>query len=216
MSIVTETTRLIHTETGNYPVYLSELSKLGTGTIFASTIEEEELLIFGYEVVHDVAKPTEGVSIETAPVTVDGVWYRTWQTRPFTEEEIALRLSEAKEALKAEGESKRISSFEKGFPHVFGEETYHVQLRSTDRQNITALRLITSEAVEAGQAMPIKFRVWENVNVILTAEEMVALANKSFLKVSEAYDVIWTFKDQVDAATTLEELPRVPAEIFTL
>ncbi|MCY1456977.1 hypothetical protein D9M71_742320 [compost metagenome] len=64
--------------------------------------------------------------------------------------------------------------------------------------------------------MNINFRVYENISVPLTAAEMVSVANQAFAKVSEGYEVIWTFKDQVDAATTIAELPVLPVELFTL
>jgi uncharacterized protein (DUF736 family) len=216
MTTVNRTTRLIESDSGDYPLYLADLATRVNNTSFPQVVDSEILFEFGYEVVLDTEVPVNDVVTEGAPELRDGSWYRVWNARSFNETELSANLTAAKAALKAQAEAKRIADFEKGFPHQFGETIYHVQIRPTDRQNITALRIIAKEAVDLGAPFPINFRVYENVSVALTAPEMVAVANAALYKVSEGYEVIWTFKDQVDAATTIAELPVLPTELFTL
>lgn len=216
MTTVNRTTRLIESDSGDYPLYLADLASRVNNTSFPQVVDSEILFEFGYEVVLDTEVPVNDVVTEGAPELRDGSWYRVWNARAFNPTELDANLSAAKAALKAQAETKRLTEFEKGFPYQFGETVYHVQIRPTDRQNITALRIIAKEAVDAGAPFPINFRVWENVSVALTATEMVAVANAALYKVSEGYETTWTFKDQVDAATTIAELPVLPTELFTL
>jgi hypothetical protein len=216
MTTVNRTTRLIESDSGDYPLYLADLPSRVPNTSFPQVVDSEILFEFGYEPVLDVEVPVNDVVTEGAPELRDGSWYRVYNARAFNETEVNTNLAAAKAALKTQAEAKRVADFEKGFPYQFGEQIYHVQIRPTDRQNITALRVIAKEAVAAEVPMPINFRVYENVSVTLTAAEMVDVANATFSKVSEGYEVIWTFKDQVDAATTIAELPVLPSELFTL
>jgi hypothetical protein len=215
MTIVNRTTRLICSDTGEYPLYLSDLSTRVTSTIFPSIIESDDLFEFGYEVVLDVPVPTADIVTEGKPELRDGNWYRTYDARSFSEEEVRSNLAVAKADLLAQIEAFRIAQFDKGFPYQFGDNTYHVQIRTTDRQNISSIRVIAKEAIAAGSELPVAFRVYENVTVNLTAEEFVALADTTFLRVTEGYQVAWVLKDQIAQATNLSELPSIPAEMFS-
>jgi hypothetical protein len=216
MSTITRNTRLIEVETGTYPLYLPSLSERVPNTQFPSKMEAADLLEWGYEEVLESDVPAGDVVTEGAPEQRNGSWYRVWNVRDYTAGELATNLAVKKAALLAEAETLRIARFDTGFPYQFGENVYHVQIRVSDRQNITALRVIAKEAVEANQPLTFPFRVYENVNVTLTAAEMVDVANAAFKAVSDGYGVIWTFKDTVTAATSLAELPVAPVELFTL
>lgn len=216
MTTVNRTTRLIHSDSGDYPLYLADLTSRVQNTSFPQVVDSEILFEFGYEVVLDTEVPVNDVVTEGKPELNAGNWYRVWNARAFNEAELAANLAAAKIAMKAQAEAKRIADFDKGFPYQFGENTYHVQIRPTDRQNITALRIVAKEALVAGVPFPVEFRVWENVSVNLTAAEMVAVADMALTKVSEGYSKIWVLKDQIEAATTIAELPVIPGELFTL
>jgi hypothetical protein len=215
MTTVNRTTRLICSDTGEYPLYLSDLSTRVTGTIFPSVIDSDDLFDFGYEVVLDVSVPQADIVVEGKPELRDGNWYRTYDARSYSEAEVMANLATAKAGLLAQIESFRIAQFDKGFPYDFSGNTYHVQIRTTDRQNISSIRVIAKEAIEAGKELPVAFRVYENVTVNLTAEEFVTLADTTFLRVTEGYQVAWVLKDQIAQATTLAELPTIPEEMFS-
>lgn len=215
MTIVNRNTRLIETASGDYPVFLSDLGVRVFGTVFPATIEAADLLMYGYEVVLDTDIPTNDIILEGKPELREGNWYRTWTERAFTPSEIATNLVTAKAAKLVAIEAFRVAQFEKGFPYKFGEIVYHVQIRTTDRQNISSIRVIAKEAIEAGGELPIGYRVYENETVNLTAAEFVAMADTTFYRVTEGYQVAWALKDQTEAATTLAEIPAIPAELFT-
>jgi hypothetical protein len=216
MSTITRTTRLIETATGTYPLFLSALSERLPNAQFPTRMEAADLLEWGYEEVLDTDVPQGDVVVEGVPELRDGSYYRTWLARPFTETELAANLVSKKAQLLVDAETLRDNRFEQGFPYQFGENVYHVQIRDKDCQNISTLRMLAKEAVDAAVEFPVEFRVYENVSVSLTAAEMVTMATAAFQAVTAGYRVIWVFKDAVAAATTIEELPVPPAELFTL
>lgn len=217
MTIVTRLTRLIHSESAAYPVYLSNIATYAPNTMFGPTVDSDHLIDFGLEVVHDTAAPAGDVVIEGQPELIAGEWYQTWIARPFNEGETTTKLAEKKEVLKAQAEQLRLAAFAKGFPYRFADDNvYHVQVRASDRGNISDLRTIAKEVIAGGGEMTFPFRVWENISISLTAPQMVALADKTFEQVLAGYNVSWTYKDDIEAATTLEALPAVPGEYFTL
>lgn len=215
MTTVTRTTRLIHSDSGTYPLYLSDLTTYAPNTVFGPTVDTETLIEFGFEVVHEVPAVVGDVVIEGKPELKDGEWYQTWIGRSFSEAEAVSKLQAKKEELQAGAEALRVALFAKGFAYRFPDNTvYHVQVRSSDRGNISDLRTIAKEVILEGQEMDFDFRVFENVSVTLTAQQMVDMANMTFTQVQGGYKAIWAYKEAIDAATTLEELPAAPDDIF--
>lgn len=217
MTTVTRLTRLIDSDSGTYPLTLADMATYAPNTIWPSTVDSNILIEFGIEVVHPTEAPAGDVVTEGSPELIAGEWYQTWITRSYSEVEMADKLAERKESLKAQAESLRIAAFAKGFPYRFEDNTvYHVQVRASDRGNISDLRTIAKEMIEANQEATFPFRVYENVSVSLTAPQMVALADATFQQVLAGYNVSWSYKDAIDTATTLAELPQAPAEYFAL
>lgn len=215
MTIVTRQTRLIDPVTKEYPLYISSI-KDATGTIFADTMTEEDMLGYGYEVVHDTPVPTGDIVNELPPVLTDGNWYRAWEVREFNEGEKARQLANAKAVNKERADYLLETSFNKGFPYMYNEQLVHIQISPTDRQNITALRTIAKEAIAESQDITFKFRVYENINILLTPAQMVDVGNQAFARVSEGYATIWDIKDNTDLAETEAAIPAIPNELFTL
>lgn len=203
--------RFIEVATGDYPITLDQIRNKVKQTIsFAAEPTVEEMSALGYEVVYDTSIPINDVVTGGPPKQVQGVWYQTWVDRAYTPTELNEQLATRKAELQRQAEELRISQFERGFAHVFNEGTYHVQIRNDDRSNLTSLRIIAKEVVAAGGSMNFPFRVYENVGVVLTAEELIAMADAAFRAVTIGYQKIWGFKDGVTNATTLAELPTAP------
>ena len=216
MSLVTRNTKLIHADTMTYPLYLADMPRYAPNTVFPSSVDSDCLIDFEIEVVHDVAQPEGDIISEGVPELRDGEWYQTWTVRNFSPEELASKLATRKAELQEGAEQLRLTAFTNGFPYQFGENVYHVQVRTGDRGNISDLRTIAKEVIAGGGDMTFDFRVFENVEVPLTAPEMVALADQTFVQVVAGYKVIWAYKKAIDLATTMEELPTPPAVFFTL
>jgi len=62
----------------------------------------------------------------------------------------------------------------------------------------------------------VEFRVYENVSVHLDAQEVVEMADAAAAQVQTGYKTIWTLKGQIEAATTVEEIPALPDSLFSL
>lgn len=219
MTTVNRETRLLNTETGEYPVYLQELSSKTPNTCFPSVIDSEALVDFNYVPVMDVEMPQGDVITEGSPVLIDGVYKRNWIVRNHTPEEYAGLLQQAKDANLVAIENLRVSQFKIGFPHLFGVngDLYHVQVRDTDRVNILSYRVLAKEALsENNSAFRVEFRMYENISVTMTAEEMVEMANASATQVLIGYKTIWNLKAATLNATVLEDVPTLPESIFSL
>lgn len=219
MTTVTRDTRLINTETGDYPVYLQELSSKIPNTCFPAVIDSEALVDFNYVPVEEVPVPQGDVVTEGAPILEDGVYKRNWIVRQHTPEEDANLLKQAKDTAMVAIEQLRVTQFKIGFPHLFGDnaDMYHVQVRDTDRVNILSYRTLAKEAIAEGNAeFFVEFRVYENISVHLNAEEMVEMANASATQVLAGYKVIWELKLATETAATIEDIPALPESIFSL
>lgn len=220
MTLVTRDTRLINTETGEYPVYLQELSSKIPNACFPSSIDSEALVDFNYVPVMEVEAPQGDVVTEGDPVLEDGVYKRNWIVRVYSPQEYNALLQQKKETTLYNIEQLRVAQFKIGFPHLFGEnaDLYHVQVRDTDRVNILSYRTLAKEALAEGTAdqFSVEFRVYENVSVHLDAQAMVDMANASAVQVLAGYKVIWELKLATEQATSFEDIPALPETIFSL
>lgn len=215
MTTVTRTTRLIHSDSGVYPIFLDGMNKYAPNTAFGPTSDSVTLYEFGVEVVKEVPAPVGDVVTEGPPERILGEWTQTWISRSYSEVEEANKLEERKEAMYSEAESLRIAALAKGFPYKFpDDQVLHVQVRSSDRGNISDYRTIAKEVIAAGGELDFPFRVYENVTVVLTAQQMVDMADRTFVQVKQSYAVSWGYKEAIKVATTFEELPEPPVSFF--
>lgn len=216
MTTVNNNTRLICVETGEYPIFLGEMGKRMVGS-FGPTVESEVLEELGYCVVHEVTIPAEGIVTEGPPECVKGKWERVWISTPHGPDYIAEELENAKRQKLAEIQMLRNKDFAKGFPYKFNgyDEQLHVQIGGVDRINILAFRVLAKEAIEQGnEDWMIEFRVYEDIEVPLLAQEMIDLGDTAALRIQQGYKTTWIFKDQVAKAKSVAELPELPATIF--
>lgn len=221
MSLVTRDTRLIFAETEEYPLFLEDF-RSRINAVIGPTIDSEALVDFGYFPVEEVPKPTEGDVITEGKPAFDeetGKWRRTWDVRGHTPEETAAVLQQAKDTMLYNIDQFRLAQFRIGFPHLFngGADTYHIQVRDSDRVNILARYTKAKEALEANDTEKrFEFRVYENVSVFMTAQEMVDMGDASDNQVEAGYRKIWALKIQTENAATLAEIPTLPESLFTL
>jgi endonuclease YncB( thermonuclease family) len=219
MTLVTRDTRLIKLDTEEYPLFLDDF-RSRTGAVIGTSIDSEALVEFGYAPVLEVPRPDVGdVITEGAPEEVEGQWRRVWVVRDYNAEEAAVELQQAKATALYGIEQFRIAQFKIGFPHLFnnGDDMYHIQVRDQDRVNILARYTKAKEAIEAGLLdKQFEFRVWENVSVFLTPQEMVDMADAADEQVEAGYRAVWALKGQIEAAATVEEIPALPDSLFSL
>lgn len=216
MTTITRATPLIETETGDYPLFLSDVTTRLKNTLLPTSVDSELLKELGYEVVNPTDRPEGDAVYQGAPEKKNGEWYITWIVRDHTEEEKEALFNTLKERQDGRITQFRNTEFAKGFPFNFDEGTYHVQVRTTDVTNILSLRTAAKEALAEDTPFVVPFRVWENVTVSVDAQTMVALGNAALVQVSAAYERVWAFKDQVKNATNEAELPEDYETLFNV
>lgn len=216
MTIITRSTPLIETETQDYPLYLADVVSRVENLCLPPNADSALLKELGYEVVNNTDRP-EGdvVVVEDKPEKINDEWYRTWRTRPLSEEEKDSSFKSLQDTQKARISTFQNQEFAKGFPYQVGDKTYHVQVRISDRGNIDSLRTLAKEAKDNNDTdWNVDFRVYENVTINLDAQQMLDLANTTFVQVASAYKRVWDFKDAVDNATSVEDFPLDYSTLF--
>jgi len=75
-------------EIDRYPYAIGQLRKDNPNISFPTNISENILNLYDCYTVEDTPKPLGDVVIEIAPVYVNGVWSRQWDSRTFTPDEL--------------------------------------------------------------------------------------------------------------------------------
>lgn len=222
MSVVKNHTLLARIKNGQvakYPCTMADVKREWDQVSFL--VENESDIIsgdFGYEVVVLVPQPAGDVIIERDPVFIDGQWVQQWEVRSFTASEAQAVLADRKEQLEQEISLALNNALDEGFAFNFGTpeapELGNIQLRNGDLVKITgsglrADRLIAKGSVDA--TMP--FRTFQNEVKMCTPLKMAELSDQAYDAYLILIGISWQLKDAAAAATTVSELPVVPAKL---
>lgn len=208
-------TRLIHAESGDYPLTFASIKNRHPLTSFAAEPTAEQLLALGYHVVTEILAPLGDVVLEGAPeLQADGTYKQTYTVRAFNADEQAQRLSMKQLELANQISTLKNDSLTKGAPFDFGGAygVQHVQMRDGDRANIIGLRFKADAIVAAGTADMMSVRTGENNLVPLTANQFLDLSWKFMSAFEAVMGTAWHYEDLVKAAIAAEELPELPAD----
>jgi len=209
-------TPLIEIETGSYPMYLSQVISHRADVVFEAEPTVTDLRAFGYAVVHPVEKPIGDVVTEGCPVLVDGEYHQSWSIQTFTPEEKAAQLETRKQELAKEVLAIRETDLAGGFLYTLNENTiFGVQLRPEDRVNLIGLRMEAMYLVDRHSTQLSPFRSTENISYPLTPTELLDLCNTALAAGKKIYANSWAIKDQIEAATTMAELPVLPNTLIS-
>jgi len=205
-------TLLIELETKLYPVSLYMIIEKykSKNMSFSMTPPRVDIEGLGYAVVMPIQRPEGDVVIEGPPELVDGQWEQTWVVRDYNESELAAQLEYAKITANDAIMAVRNDDFQLGMTHTVDGKTFNVQLRIEDRINLLAMYTIGKEMVAAGSEQLEPFRSFENETIMLTPQQTVDMAMAALAAVRAISQSTWTLKDQVDAATTVAEIPAIP------
>lgn len=172
---------------------------------------DEHLAPLGYAVLHSTQRPSGEVVTQKQPEQgEDGKWYQAWEVRDFTPEELSQQLADAKKEKRQEINRARDAAFEAGLPYDIAGEPDVVQTRVQDKINLLGLRIEAREQKAAGvtqAAMP--FRGLNNIERMLTPEQMIDLTNAALGHIQAIYQHSWQRKDAASAAASLEEVAAV-------
>lgn len=209
---VTANDLIIEVETGRYPVSLEVIRLKHPNRSFALLPYLEDLQALGYEVVKPTIKPKGDVFSEGAPELVDGVWLRTWNVRPYNDEEIAAQLAQKKDELSSQVMIIRNDDFEMGIAFSPAADVeFHVQLRPEDRVNLVMLSLQAKGALAGGEETLEMFRSYENETYELTPQQVIDMTDKALAGIKSIYQQSWDLKDQIETAVKVADLPTLPS-----
>lgn len=205
-------TLFIQVATGRYPVSLYMIIEefKPKNMSFSMTPPRVDIEGLGYEVVMPMQRPEGDVVTEGFPELVDDQWQQTWVVREYNESELAAQLEFAKITANDNIMAVRDADFQVGMKHTVGDKTFNVQLRIEDRINLIGMYTIGKEMVAAGSEQLEAFRSYQNETIMLTPQQTVDMALAALAAVKSISQSTWTLKDQVDAATTVADIPVIP------
>lgn len=215
MSLVTNSTLLIHVESEEYPISLAQLRRRHPNISLPLNPTEEQVAALGYAVVQNVERPSGDVVTEGVPVVIEGVYTQQWEVRPFNQEELANQLEIRKQGLRERINQLREENFDHGFRYVFPDgEEQGFQLRTEDRVNLVGPHMEAKAYIDAGiPEATFDFRTYENKTKELTAPQVIEFTEAAMQYVKNVYAASWSLKDLIDAAQSVEELPVIPDKL---
>lgn len=193
--------------TKEYPLSLAAIRQKNKHKMIGTGATTDLMRTLGYEVVQQVERPVGDVVVEETPVKTETGYIQVYSVRAFTQEETIERLVRAKRLFGDKVDSMLETALEKGVKFDFGAPhgELHVQMRDKDRLNIIGMRTLANEGIGSQP-----FRTYENVNLVLTAEKVIAMAAAVHNGYLALLGAAWTLKDQIAAAPSEEEIPVLP------
>lgn len=189
-----------------YPVYLSDFLKEHTNVSIGDFVWEYEFAeIWGYYLVHETPQPEGDVIIEGPPEynEEEGLWFKTWTARDFTEEEIAGNLVRAKEEFRFQADFQYSNETSAGI--TLGEDTFPVD--SSELALLTATR----ELALAKPDSTILIRKVDNTVLELSAADTLDKIGDIFATLAQANQNLLNYTRSVFAATSIETIPEIPS-----
>lgn len=211
MEKVNSSTLFIEVATGKYPVTLSDIARKYTDRSFSVTPPRVDISDLGYEVVNPSLKPEGDVVTEGEPELIEGEWFKVWDVRNYNDSEKSVMLTQRKETLSSQVMQIRNDDFEIGTTYTLSPEvSFNVQLRQEDRINLLLLNMRAKEAILAEDTSLESFRSYENLTFKLPPTQIVEMTDTALTAVKSIYEQSWKFKDQIEAAVKMEDLPELP------
>lgn len=187
-----------------YPVYLSDFKAENTNVSTGAFVYEEGMAEFGYYPVIDVEIPQGDVVTEGRPQQgEDGVWYKTWIARDYTEEEIAENLRREKEqrtySAKSNFENENMNGLQSGD-----------HLLSLDYNSISLYHSIIVAAQYAEEGKIFSLMTQNNKVVELARDDMVVELETAISEYVGAYNNLCAYVKELNQVEKIEDLPEVP------
>lgn len=212
---INASTAMLKLATGEYPVYFQRVRQDFPEVSFPENPTEDCLGDYGFAVVYPTVRPNGDVVTEGTPTLIDGVYNQAWSVREYTPAELDVRLVELKRTMADQVLVLREKDLAGGFIYQKDEVTiFGVQLRPEDRMNLLILKGHAQFLLAANATDTTVFRSTENVGYPLSPAELLAMCDAALVAGMSIYAVSWVLKDQIEAATTLAELPTIPATLI--
>lgn len=214
--LVTNTTRLIRLEDGQYPLFLKDVIVENPNVSFPNKVDEQVINNLGYAVVKYTTKPTGQVVYEDTPTinAETGEYSQTWVSRDYNQAELDANLSVEKETLLGELNALLIGALNEVYNYQLDETTtIPVQVRESDRPNLISLKLDALTTLDVDPSQVLVFRDANNSVHNLNPQQLVDLTTAVLKHTLLLRQLTWSYKDQILTATTIAELPELPTAI---
>ena len=211
---IDSSTRMIKTETGEYPKYLADLRAENPNVTMPSTLRIDQAARFKYAPVFDSQIPSGDVVSAVAPTLgEDGYYYRAYEVRSFNEQELAAQLASRKDSLTAELNALFKAATANGVKHQFLDGDGIVTLTPQDHFELNAL-LIEAQAMEAASDTTMRiYRCSNGLRVELDAASLISFITEVMKEYNKIRQSMYGWQDKIDAAKTLSELPTLPSSL---
>lgn len=203
-------TPMIRMSDMRYPVYLADYRAEYPNVSIGSFVYAVGMAEVGYHAVYDVPMPQGDVVTEGLPeLREDGFWYRTWNVRDFTEEELADNLTREKEQL--------IYSAKSNFENEnMGGVEVDGSFYSVDSNSLSLYHSILSVAELAEDDQLFSLLTYDNKVIEHLRLDVIELIKEIISVYVESYNNMGTFIKEVNIAKNMEELPSVPESFRTV
>lgn len=200
---------LIRVSDGKYPMYMPQVRASTTQTSFPMPIKAYMLEPFGYMPVYEGAYPEGDVVTEVAPHfnEEEGKWYKTWEVRDFTEEEIETNLRNKKEDLYNQADYVLTADIYNGISYSFGGKDYIADVLP---EKLTVLLSIKSLAKDSAEDTTFDYSFKDRTVVTFTRAEFLDMWQTVMQSFYELNKKCWAFRATVEAVDKIENLPEVP------
>ena len=206
IATVTNETLLIHRDSGIYPVMLTDLPARHTNISFGPTVPLDFITALGYSVVNRVDHEEGDVVTELAPVIVDSEYRQSYSVRPFTEEEILLKLDSKKQNLIKSYKMKLREALAKGYVFVHGDASHCLQIRESDYSKLLLVIKTAEMRVNAGDAAVSLLRVMSNEVIVMSPIEVIDVIEGALRKVESLHETFYQLENNILSAKTYEAL----------
>lgn len=197
-------TPMIRTTDMKYPVYLRDFLREYPNISAGSFVWEIDMAPYNYYVAHEVPIPTGDVVTEGLPEydEEEGMWYKTWDSRDFTTEEIATNLANAKDSLRITAYQLYSANILSGV--VVEGETFVVEPR--EQVNIAGSR---AYAV-ANPEQSILIRKGDYTSLTLPSSEAIAKLDQITVAAGKAHQKLLRYIDDLYQTAVITDLPPNP------
>lgn len=192
-----------------WPVSFYELNRYFPNIGFQDRQPEEVIAPFGIFPIHPSDKPEGDVVEKAEPLFVEGTGYvQQWTSRDYTPEEAATALANEKQNLMWKLDTILQATYDRGFDHNHADGVEKFSLTADNRQLITGIYLLAQTETDAERKF--RLRTFDNTTVQYSVEDMKVLGKAVMEYISAVLNQLWDLMDQINNATKLADLPKVP------
>ncbi len=207
-NMIYDWTPLISEDGARYPVYMPEVRKQYSNTSFPNPIRDYILEPFGYLPVIDTDQPIGDVITEGAPRfnEEDGKWYKTWEVRDFTEEEVAQNLQNLKQTTNERARFVYDEDRQRGIVVTVGEESKALEISASNMAILHNIDFMFS--IDENDIQRVKFQ--DESLVSLTKPQFDQLFLDFNRKYSDLRESYYDFVESVTQSADKDSVPEVP------